>query len=254
MERTARAAAVIFFSPDRFTRGSSLTLGDDAAQHARVLRLNAGDAVEIRDGQGSAGNGTIARLSKRSLGIDIADVWTIPQLPAVHMLVPVADRDRMLYLAEKCTELCATSWRPVIWRRSRSVGPAGDGPAFQSRLKSRMIAALAQSGGGWLPEVHPSAPLSRAVAAAPAGKRFLLDVQASNGLIGGGMSEPVSLAVGPEGGIDENERRELIEAGFEPVFLVGATLRFETAGTAGLALVRAMLGNTAASQPPTEEG
>jgi 16S rRNA (uracil1498-N3)-methyltransferase len=106
-----------------------------------------------------------------------------------------------------------------------------------------MIAALTQSRGGWLPEVHPSAPVSRAVAAAPEGTRLLLDATAEEPLIRSSLQAPVSIAIGPEGGFDAKERAEMIESGFTPVSLVGGTLRFETAGIAGLALVRAMLGS-----------
>ncbi len=242
MERPDRAPAVTFFSTDAFAVGTSVSLGDDAAQHARVLRIGPGEQVGLRDGRGNAAVGIVGRIAKRSLAVDVTDAWEIPDLPEVHMMVPVADRDRMLYLAEKCTELGATSWRPVIWRRSRSVGPAGDGPAFQSRLKGRMISALAQSGGGWLPEIHPSAPVSRAVAATPNGTRLLLDASGEQALLEVPLTGPVVVAVGPEGGLDPKERAELVEGGFQPVSLVGSTLRFETAGIAGLALVRAMLG------------
>jgi 16S rRNA (uracil1498-N3)-methyltransferase len=243
VERNGQAAAVTFFSTDEFVAGVSVTLGDDAAQHARVLRLGSGERVELRDGRGNAARGILARVAKRSLSVDVLDVWTIPDLPPVHMLVPVADRDRMLYLAEKCTELGATSWRPVIWRRSRSVGPAGDGPAFQSRLKGRMIAALAQSGGGWLPEIHPSAPVARAIAAAPQGTRILLDADAEATLISQTLAAPVTIALGPEGGLDPKEKDEMIGGGFAPASMIGGTLRFETAGIAGLALARSLLGS-----------
>jgi 16S rRNA (uracil1498-N3)-methyltransferase len=248
VERPDRAPAVTFFSTDEFVVGTSVSLGDDAAQHARVIRIGAGEQVGLRDGRGNAAVGIVGRMSKRSLAVDVTDAWQIPDLPEVHMMVPVADRDRMLYLAEKCTELAATSWRPVIWRRSRSVGPAGDGPAFQSRLKGRMISALTQSGGGWLPEIHPSAPVQRAVAATPDGTRLLLDASGETSLLDVPLTAPVVVAVGPEGGLDAKERAELLEAGFKPVSLVGSTLRFETAGIAGLALVRAMLGRHA-TQP-----
>jgi 16S rRNA (uracil1498-N3)-methyltransferase len=244
VERTHRAAAVIFFSADAFIPGVPITLGDEAAQHARVLRIGSGEVVELRDGHGNAALGTIARTTKRSLTVDVEEIWQIPDLPAVHMLVPVADRDRMLQLAEKCTELGATSWRPVIWRRSRSVGPGGDGPAFQSRLKARMIAALTQSAGGWLPEIHPSAPLQRAAAAAPEGSRILLDAAAEPTLLSSALVAPVAIALGPEGGLDAREREEMVERGFRPASLIGSTLRFETAGTAALALVRQMLGRS----------
>jgi 16S rRNA (uracil1498-N3)-methyltransferase len=244
VERTDRAAQVTFFSPDAFAPGVPVTLGDEAAQHARVLRIGAGEPVELRDGHGNAAKGTLARVAKRSLTVDVTEVWQIPDLPPVHLLVPVADRDRMLYLAEKCTELAATSWRPVMWRRSRSVGPAGDGPAFQSRLKGRMIAALTQSRGGWLPEIHPSAPVQRAIAASPDGTRILLDADADTTLVAAQLTAPVTIAIGPEGGLDPKERQEMVDAGYKPASLVGGTLRFETAGIAGLAIVRAMLGKT----------
>jgi 16S rRNA (uracil1498-N3)-methyltransferase len=202
---------------------------------------------------GNAARGILTRIAKRSLTVDVTEVWEIPALPSIHMLVPVADRDRMLTLAEKITELGATSWRPIMWRRSRSVGPAGDGPAFQSRLKGRMISALTQSGGGWLPEIFPTAPLTRAIAAAPEGSRILLDALAEAPILSLDLSGPVSIALGPEGGLDERERDEMIEGGFAPVSLTGGTLRFETAGIAALAIARAMLGSVSADANKLEE-
>jgi 16S rRNA (uracil1498-N3)-methyltransferase len=249
VERTARAAAVVFYSPEPFSTGVSVTLGEDEAQHARVIRIGTGESVELRDGRGNAAFGTLSRVAKRALTVDVLDTWQIPDLPPVHMLVPVADRDRMMYLAEKCTELGATSWRPVIWKRSRSVGPAGDGPSFQSRLKSRMVSALTQSRGGWLPEIHPSAPVPRAIAAAPDGVRILLDGDAAESLLSLPVTAPVVIAVGPEGGFDAKEKEAMIEGGFRPAALVGGTLRFETAGIAGLALARAMLGTSSQGHP-----
>lgn len=253
VERNDRAAAVTFFSSDSFVPGVPVTLGDDAAQHARVIRIGSGESVDLRDGRGNAARGILARVAKRSLTVDVTEVWEIPMLPSIHMLVPVADRDRMLTLAEKVTELGATSWRPIMWRRSRSVGPAGDGPAFQSRLKGRMISALTQSGGGWLPEIFPSAPLSRAIAASPDGSRILLDAHADSSILSVDLSDPVSIALGPEGGLDDRERDEMIGAGFTPVSLVGGTLRFETAGIGALAIARAMLGTVSADANHLEE-
>lgn len=241
MERPARASVITFFSCDPFVVGSPLVLGADAAQHLRVLRAGVGERVSLRDGKGGAGAGVIARVAKRSVTVDVTECSRIDNQPPVHLLVPVADRDRMLMLAEKCTELSATSWRPVMWRRSRSVGPLGDGPAFQARLLGRMVAALTQSGGGWLPEVHPSAPVPRAIAAAPEGTRLLLDAAAYQPLAGFTMTTPVVIAIGPEGGFDSREREEMIEAGFTPVRIADSVLRFETAGIAALAVVRCLL-------------
>ena len=53
------------------------------------------------------------------------------------------------------------------------------------------------------------------------------------------LTAPLTIAVGPEGGLDDEERERLAIAGWMPVSLGGATLRFETAGTAALAIARA---------------
>lgn len=241
VERPARASVITFFSTDPFVVGSPLVLGADAAQHLRALRAGVGERVSLRDGKGGAGAGVIARVAKRSVSVDVTGCSRIDSLAPVHLMVPVADRDHMLMLAEKCTELAATSWRPVMWRHSRSVGPLGDGPAFQARLLGRMVAALTQSGGGWLPDIHPSAPVARAIAAAPDGTRLLLDAGAEEPLAAAGIISPVVIAIGPEGGLDSRERDEMVEAGFVPVRIAHSILRFETAGIAALSVVRCLL-------------
>ena len=192
------------------------------------------------------------KLSKSYAAVDVQLVESEAPPPAVHLLVPIADRERMLWLAEKATELGLASWRPVMWRRSKSVSPRGEGVGFQEKVRARMIAALTQSGGSWLPTLFPDAPLERAILAAPegGGLRFLLDqegapmllhVRAEVGDTPALGRSPLTLALGPEGGLEPAERDALRGAGFVPVSLGDRTLRFETAGLAALAIVRAAL-------------
>jgi 16S rRNA (uracil1498-N3)-methyltransferase len=229
-----------FFCQETFAAGGHITLGDEAALHARVLRIGPGEAVELRNGAGGAARGILARMTKRSLYVDVHEIWAISAPPAVHMLVPVGDRDRMLMLAEKATELGAASWRPILWRRSKSVTGRGEGPTFVGKTRARMIAALTQSGGGWLPEIHPSASVSRAIAAAPVGTRILLDANGTASMLSLQGGFPMAIALGPEGGLADDERQQMTDAGFTPVRIGESTLRFETAGIAALAIARAM--------------
>ena len=111
---------------------------------------------------------------------------------------------------------------------------------FQGKVRARMAAALTQCGGAWLPDIYPEANLERAVAAAPPGTRVLLDADGPP-LLTVQLEEPVSIAVGPEGGVESDEREALVAAGFAPARLAGNILRFETAAVAGLAVVRAAL-------------
>ena len=239
----------IFFAHEPLAAGALVTLGEDVAHHARVRRLEPGESVALRDGLGRAGVGRLSRLAKSHAVVELGAVEEIAPPPPVHLLVPVGDRDRMLWLAEKCVEIGAASWRPVIWRRSRSVGPRGEGAGFQGKVRLRMIAALTQSGAAWLPELHPDATVERAAAAAPEGARLVLDVDGAPLAalpLGGG---PVTVAIGPEGGIEPDELARLEEAGFRRARLAGNILRFETAGVVGLALVRALLDGGAPPSP-----
>lgn len=240
MERHDREGIATFFLSDEpLTPGLSASLGEGVLHHIRVRRLGIGSRVALLDGHGHRAEGTLVRLSKSSATVEVGRVELLPQLPPVHLLVPIADRDRMLWLAEKCAELGATSWRPVLYRRSRSVKPRGEGPTFAGKLRARMASALEQSGGAWLPAMYPEASLARAVGALPEGMRLVLDGGGS-AIMDQRITAPVTIAVGPEGGLEDDELEEFERAGFTRVALGGHTLRFETAAIAGLAIARSV--------------
>ena len=241
MERGRASGIATFFSGEPPVAGVVTTLGEEAAHHMRVRRMGPSERIRLTDGAGTVGSGVLVRITKTQAAVEVEEVEQIDPLPEVHLLVPIADRERMLWLSEKSAELGATTWRPVLWRRSRSVTPRGEGTAFQAKIRARMIAALEQSGGAWLPAVYPDAPLDRALAATPAGSRLLLDPDGEP-LLGSHPTAPLTIAIGPEGGLDDSEREALLGAGFVPVSISASILRFETAAIAGLALARAALG------------
>lgn len=256
------SAPPTFVTSEPFAIGQTITLGEDEAHHIRVLRLDSGAQIGLRDGHGLRGSGVLVRLAKRHAAVKVEHAVASEPPPAVHLMPPVADRDRMMWLAEKATELGATSWRPVRWKRSRSVNSRGEGPTFTQKVAARMAAALEQSRGAWLPAVFPDAPLDRAIAATPEGPRLLLDIRGepiatlvSNALEsvrqhGSGRLRPITIAVGPEGGLEPDEFDELEKAGFRAVSIGLSILRFETAALAALAVVRSAL----ATLPPTIKG
>lgn len=242
MERTGAAALATFFMTEApLEPRAQVALGDAVARHLRVRRIGAGRVVALVDGAGRRATAMIVREARDSVTVEIGDVSEVEPLPEVHLLVPVADRDRMLWLAEKGAELGVTSWRPVTWKRSKSVSPRGEGPMFSAKVRGRMIAALEQSGGAHLPQIYPEAPLTRALSAVPAdGTRLVLD-PAGPPVFGVSVRAPITLALGPEGGLEDAERAELKDAGFIAVSLGPGILRFETAGAAGVAIARALL-------------
>jgi len=246
VEREDRAPVGTFHAPGAWQRAACVELDADAAHHAMVKRLAVGDVVRLSSGDGRRAIGEIAELSKRRLIVQVADdaIDEASAPPRVELWAPVGDRDRMLMLAEKCVELGASVWRPIVYNRSRSVTPRGEGDAFREKVTLRQINALEQCGGAWLPEMLPETALDTALSEAGTAGRgsLLLDVDGeSMADVAQSLELPVRIAMGPEGGLEESERAKFIRAGWRPVSLGANVLRFETAGIAALAIVRSHL-------------
>jgi 16S rRNA (uracil1498-N3)-methyltransferase len=241
VERHDRAPVATFFADASFSAGEPVELSESAAHHARVKRLVEGDWVQLTDGVGRRALGAIASMGKKSAVVDVDTVDSIPAPRGIHLRVPVADRDRVLWLAEKATELGIGSWQAVRFRRSASVSPRGEGQSFAEKIRTRMISALEQSGGAWLPSILADLSLEELVGAAHA-LPILLDV---NGVSLQSITrdheeiEPTIL-IGPEGGLEGAEVSALIDAGWTRARLASNVLRFETAGVAAVAALRAM--------------
>ncbi len=239
MERSDLSSVASFFWAQNVSAGSTVDLAGDALQHALVRRLLAGERVRLVSGLGTVAHGLVSATAKRAVSVDITAVDEVSRPPALEMLVPVADRDRMLWAAEKCVELQVTAWRPVMYQRSHSVSPRGEGEKFRGKLLSRMCSALEQCGGAWLPQVHPEMDLPAALGAtADHETRLLLDAPGAP-LSSIASAGTLTLAVGPEGGFEGDERQLMLEGGWRMASLGGTTLRFETAIISAAAVVRA---------------
>jgi 16S rRNA (uracil1498-N3)-methyltransferase len=237
VERPALAGVTTFISSTPLVVGR-LSLDQDAAHHASVKRLAVGDEVSLTDGFGLRASGRVAAVTKRALEIDVDDPQLVQRPAAIHLYAPVADRDRMLMLAEKATELGIQSWRPVSFKRSKSVSPRGEGEAFERKVRVRMVNALEQSGGAWLPEMFPQVDVTSLLGLG--GTCLALD-QGGAPIADARFNTEVHLLVGPEGGMEAQELALLQSAGWNAVSLGSTVLRFETAGIAAIAVARALL-------------
>ena len=152
MERRDHTTVATFYADEVLAAGRRIELGEAPAHHARVRRIEVGEAIRVTNGRGAIGTGTLERLTRDLAVVSVEEVAERPRPPHLRLFVPVADRDRMLWLAEKSAEIGVTAWQPVIFRRSASVSPRGEGEAFMRKARARMIAAIEQSNGAWLPE------------------------------------------------------------------------------------------------------
>ena len=230
---------ITVFLAQEFARGAVIELPEGAAQHVRVRRAVVGDPLRLIDGRGGVASASITAIGKRTVGARIDSVETQERPNALMALVPVADRDRMLWAAEKCVELGITRWQPVLYERSKSVSPRGEGEKFQAKVRARMESALEQSGGAWLPEINTEIEAADAWESVDAPNRFILLQDGAPAVTAMGAG-PIVFAVGPEGGFESKEVEDALRHGWKLVSLGPTTLRFETAIIAAAAVARAM--------------
>jgi len=245
VERHSYPRMITFFSERAFAAGDLADLGEAALHHARVRRVAVGAAAHVLDGHGSVGQGRVHHLSKARLVVQVDTVAMVARPGELTVFVPVADRDRVLIAAEKCAELQITRWQPVVFDRSRSVSPRGEGKKFRERVRARMVSALEQSGGAWLPDIQAEISASELwTSVASDWNRVVLDSRGTSMAARKPWSHN-AIAAGPEGGLSDSELADAEAAGWERASIGNTTLRFETALIAGVAIVRS---NQGASQ------
>lgn len=239
--------------PDPVGRKVSLEPGE--ARHVRSLRLRPGDEVRVTDGAGGLWRARLEAAEEGARCLLLEPLDAPPLLP-VEVAFGVAAGDRTLLLVEKAVELGALSLQPVEFRRSRSVADAGRSGAYWRKAERRAVTALKQCGGARLPEIGPVRDLHdyldrtrRPTPEGPPAERgpdVLLDRvgkrRLGDALEGWRGRSTLRLLLGPEGGLEDEERRACHQAGFRPATLGPRILRFETAAVAALAVAGDRMG------------
>ncbi len=110
-----------FHCPLPLAEGAEIALPDAAAHHAaRVLRLAAGDAVTLFDGDDGEFTARILRVEPRGVHVRVGAAHAADRESplAVTLVQGLAAADRMDYAIQKAVELGVQSIQPVTMARS----------------------------------------------------------------------------------------------------------------------------------------
>lgn len=234
---------VRFFVTPKEMEQERLILTGENAQHAKVLRLKVGEEVLLCDGQGEeclcrvedadVKNFTVSVLSRQESATE-ASVRV-----SVYMAFPKADK--LEHVIQKATELGA--YEIVAFPSARCISKPDD-KSLQKKLERwQKIAASAaeQSGRGRIPQVLtlPSykAALERAAKCDKALLFYENERSTTLKMALEGEYHTVSLLTGPEGGLEESEVRQAMDAGLSVCTLGRRILRCETAPLCALSAV-----------------
>ena len=229
-----------FFAPDIET---TMLLPEDEGQHCvRVLRLTAGDEIEVVDGKGNLFTCKIVEAGNHRCYVDIINKVSTPPHWGCNITIAIAptkNMDRLEWMVEKAVELGVDRIIPILCRYSeRKVLKV-------ERLRKIAVSAMKQSLKTTLPVIDELTPIRQIIESGFDGQRFIAycdkETERRNFLKEYNAGGNVLVMVGPEGDFSKEEVALSIQNDFMPVTFGESRLRTETAGVFACAAVHSKI-------------
>ena len=231
-----------FFVEPEELNASEIVLSGENAQHAKVLRLKAGEDVLVCDGLGKECVCRVLGANPCTLEVREArdSVTEAAVRVSVYMAFPKADK--LEHVIQKATELGA--YEIVAFPSGRCISRPDDKSLKKKLERWQKIAASAaeQSGRGRIPEVLVLPSFAAALQRAAEADKALMFYENEHATtlrmaLETGDWKTVSLLTGPEGGLEEREVEQARAAGLQVCTLGSRILRCETAPLCALSAV-----------------
>jgi 16S rRNA (uracil1498-N3)-methyltransferase len=231
--RTAR-----FFVPEEWIAKSAKAFSIPACnihkQITTVLRMKVADTLSLMTGDGEEHEGHITEITKSAvMGVIASSKVTKPASPAITVCAAMTKRDTFEWTLQKCTELGATKFIPLL--TDRVIKRPKDTPKRWSEIVRE---AAEQSGRTTLPSITEPLKLSEAMAYTEKCVRIFFHESGGAKLPKLHESSCVAIFIGPEGGFTDNELKLARDAKAHIVTLGDLVLRAETAAIVGTTLLR----------------
>ncbi len=233
-----------FFVAPAELAGEGILLTGENAAHAKVLRLQAGEQVLVCDGAGRECLCAVESISPKEVDLKVLERRESDSEPGVRVSVYMAlpKADKLEHVIQKATELGAHEI--VTFPTARCVSKPDEKSLRKKLERWQKIAASAaeQSGRGRIPEVIVLPSYAEALkrgAQADLPMLFYENEQSTtlHMALTAGTFTSAALLTGPEGGLEEREVQQALEAGFRVCTLGKRILRCETAPLCALSAV-----------------
>ena len=232
-----------FVEPEELLR-ETLVLTGENAQHAKVLRLKAGEEVLVCDGEGRECLCQVVSFSAGQTELRVVETRESVTEAAVQVSVYMAfpKADKLEHVIQKATELGA--YEIIAFPSSRCISKPDEKSLKKKLERWQKIAASAaeQSGRGRIPRVMALGSFADALQKASRADKALMFYENEQAVtlkmaLSAGSYRTVSLLTGPEGGLEEKEVAQAREAGLQVCTLGKRILRCETAPLCALSAV-----------------
>lgn len=239
-----------FVEPSQIGEKEIVITGPDVNHIRNVLRMRAGEELLAADGQGSEYRCILRELQDSEIRAEICRKLSgSAELPSrITLFQGLPKSDKMDLIIQKCVELGVFRIVPVTTKRTVVKLDAKKEESRRKRWTAVSESAAKQSGRGIIPEISGVRGFKEAVEEAGELDVCLIPYEKAENMartreILSGIPAGASIGVfiGPEGGFEEEEVREAMEAGARPITLGRRILRTETAGMAVLAMLGYLL-------------
>jgi len=238
-----------FYALPQNIADNQIIITDDQAQHiTTVLRLQAGEKIIVCDGTGLEYTCSLLSVGKNCIAEILSSEMSKSE-PKVSLTLfqGLPKGEKMDWIVQKCSELGIVNIVPVLTERCIVKLDDKEAQKKQERWQKIALEACKQCGRARVPQV--SAPASFKVALKML-KEYELTLVAyeeeQTNAVGQALDnfqgEKLAYFIGPEGGIDEQEHKALIENGSKSVTLGRRILRTETAAITMGAILLYQLG------------
>lgn len=215
--------------------------GEEGHHAATVCRTRPGEHFDLADGAGTLAHCIVEDVAKGRLTARVQDRRLVaPPVPTVLVVQALPKSDRSELAIELATEAGADAF--VAWQAARCVA-RWDGPAKVEKGLRRWAAvaraAARQSRRPYVPGIDgvvSTRDLANSIRSAAPGSVLVLHESATRPLAEAipAESQSLTLVVGPEGGVSDDELAALTEAGAVAVRLGPSVLRTSSAAAVAL--------------------
>jgi 16S rRNA (uracil1498-N3)-methyltransferase len=236
------------FQPGALIPGQTVALCEDAANHAgKVLRMQAGDTLELFNGDGQNYAAIITESSKKQLLVEItnASANAVESPLQLHLGQGISRGDRMDFAIQKAVELGVSEITPLFTERCGVKLDAERLEKKREQWQKIVISACEQSGRSVVPPVHLPVTLEKWLTQTDNCLKLTLDPWTSATIKQLIPTNRLRLVIGPEGGFSDREVAATAAAGFQSVRLGPRVLRTETAALTAIAALQLQLGDLA---------
>lgn len=234
-----------FVEPSQIMGKRIVIQGSDVNHIKNVLRMRVGEEIAVSNGV----DGREYRCGIEEFTADevICSLRFIKEdgveLPSkIYLFQGLPKADKMELIVQKAVELGVYEIIPVAAKRCVVKLDEKKAAGKRSRWQGIAEAAAKQSKRGIIPQIREVMNMKQAIAFAQQMDVRLIpyelaeDMGHTRELIGAVRpGQSVAIFIGPEGGFEETEIQEALQAGIEPITLGRRILRTETAGMTVLA-------------------